>query len=218
MTAAGLPITVSENVMSIIWSKFVHNCAINAVSAITGLRPGEIARNPSAAWIMEALLDEILAVVDRAGIDLPENDPRAEIYDNAWERYNKPSMLQHLEAGRATEIDALNGALVKKANSLGIAAPVNATIAATVWGIEAQRQMRSNNAIIDEATMEALARSNPAPVGGTQTPDLFAARSSLVASQIWVRCAWLISSGAPAPPILVGRSPGRRSCQSRRRR
>ena len=161
MTAAGLPITVSENVMSIIWSKFVHNCAINAVSAITGLRPGEIARNASAAWIMEALLDEILAVVDRAGIDLPEHDPRAEIYDHAWERYNKPSMLQHLEAGRATEIDALNGALVKKAKSLGIAAPVNATITAIVRGIEAQRQIRSNNPVIEEAAMEALARSNP---------------------------------------------------------
>jgi 2-dehydropantoate 2-reductase len=142
MTAAGLPTTVSENVMGIIWSKFVHNCAINAVSAITGLRPGEIARNSSAARIMEALLDEILAVVDRAGIDLPEHDPRAEIYDHAWERYNKPSMLQHLEAGRATEIEALNGALVRKAKSLGIATPVNATIAAVVRAIEAQRQMR----------------------------------------------------------------------------
>jgi 2-dehydropantoate 2-reductase len=161
MTAAGLPTTVSENVMGIIWSKFVHNCAINAVSAITGMRPGEIARNTSAAWTMEALLDEILAVVDRAGIDLPEHDPRAEIYDHAWERYNKPSMLQHLEAGRATEIDALNGALVKKAKSLGIAAPVNATIAAIVRAIEARHQMRSNNPVIEETAMEALARSNP---------------------------------------------------------
>jgi 2-dehydropantoate 2-reductase len=161
MTAAGLPTTVSENVMSIIWSKFVHNCAINAVSAITGLRPGEIARNPSAAWIMEALLDEILAVVDRAGIDLPEHDPRAEIYDHAWERYNKPSMLQHLEAGRATEIEALNGALVKKAKLLGVPAPVNATIAGIVRAIEAQHQMRSNDTSIEEAVMEALARSNP---------------------------------------------------------
>ena len=70
-------------------------------------------------------------------------------------------MLQHLEAGRATEIEALNGALVKKAKSLGIATPVNATIAAIVRGIEAQRQMRSNDTVIEEAAMEALARSNP---------------------------------------------------------
>jgi 2-dehydropantoate 2-reductase len=161
LTAAGLPTTVSDNVMSIIWSKFVHNCAINPVSAITGLRPGEIARNPSAAWIMEALLDEILEVVDRAGVDLSEHDPRAEIYDHAWERYNKPSMLQHLEAGRATEIDALNGALVKKARSLGVATPVNATIAAIVSAIEAEHRMRARDPALDEAAMEALARSNP---------------------------------------------------------
>jgi 2-dehydropantoate 2-reductase len=160
LTAAGLPTTVSEKVMSVIWSKFVHNCAINPVSAITGLRPGEIARNPSAAWIMEALLDEILAVVDRAGVELPPHT-RAEIYDHAWERYNKPSMLQHLEAGRATEIDALNGALVKKAKALGVAAPVNAAIAAVVKAIEAQRRMRAGNPAVDEAAMEALARSNP---------------------------------------------------------
>jgi len=161
LTAAGLPTTASENVMGTIWSKFVHNCALNAVSAITGLRPGEIARNSSAAWIVEALLDEILAVVDRAGVVLPESDPRAEIYDHAWQRYNKPSMLQHLEAGRATEIEALNGALVKKAKSLGVATPVNATIAAIVRGIEAQRQLRSANPLLDEATMETSARSNP---------------------------------------------------------
>lgn len=160
LTAAGLPTSASDNVMHIIWSKFVHNCAINPVSAITGLRPGEIARNPSAAWIMEALLDEILAVVDRAGVDLPP-DTRAEIYDHAWERYNKPSMLQHLEAGRATEIDALNGALVKKAKSLGVAAPVNATIVAIVSAIEAQHRMRAGNPALDEVALEALARSNP---------------------------------------------------------
>jgi hypothetical protein len=50
---------------------------------------------------------------------------------------------------------------VKKAKSLGIAAPVNATIAAIVKGIEAQRQMRSDNPVIDEAALEALARANP---------------------------------------------------------
>jgi hypothetical protein len=50
---------------------------------------------------------------------------------------------------------------VKKAKSLGIAAPVNATIAAIVKGIEAQRRMRSDNPVIDEAAMELSARSNP---------------------------------------------------------
>ena len=161
MTAAGLPITISEDIAGVIWSKFVHNCAINAVSAITGLRPGEIARNEPAASIMQALLDEILAVVSAAGIKLPEHDPRTEIYDHAWERYNKPSMMQHLEAGRPTEIDALNGALVRKAKSLGVPTPVNATVAAIVKGIEAHRQLRFEEPVVDEFRMEATARSSP---------------------------------------------------------
>lgn len=96
-TRAGLPTSVSDNIMGVVWSKFVHNCAINPISAITGLRPGEIARNSAAAHLLASLLDEILAVVERASIRLPEHDPRGEIYDHAWERYNRPSMLQHIE-------------------------------------------------------------------------------------------------------------------------
>ena len=103
LTRAGLPTRVSDNVIGAVWSKFVHNCAINPVSALTGLRPGEIARDPAAAQLLAQLLDEILAVVERAGIRLPEHDPCREIYDHAWERYNRPSMLQHVEAGRASK-------------------------------------------------------------------------------------------------------------------
>jgi 2-dehydropantoate 2-reductase len=160
LTCVGLPTTVSENIMGVVWSKFVHNCAINPVSAITGLRPGEIARDPAAAEIMAALLDEILAVVSRAGIELSEHSSRAEIYDHAWERYNRPSMLQHLEAGRQTEIEALNGAVVRSAKSLGIPTPVNETIVAIVKAIEAQRRLRVINPTVDEATMEAAARAD----------------------------------------------------------
>jgi 2-dehydropantoate 2-reductase len=159
-TRAGLPTTVSENIMGVVWSKFVHNCAINPISAVTGLRPGEIARNQSAAQLLSALLDEILAVVERAGIELPEHDPRTEICDHAWERYNRPSMLQHLESGRATEIDALNGAVVKRARALGIATPVNETIVAVVKALEAERRRRIDKPVIDEMSLEAAAKAD----------------------------------------------------------
>ena len=88
--AAGLPVEVSDNVQGHVWSKFVHNCAINPVSALTGLRPGEIARTAAAASLLDRLLDEILAVVAAAGIELPEADPRTVIRDHSWERYNAP--------------------------------------------------------------------------------------------------------------------------------
>jgi 2-dehydropantoate 2-reductase len=159
LTTAGLATTVSANVMGVVWSKFVHNCAINPVSALTGLRPGEIARAPAAAKLLARLLDEILAVVERAGIALPERDPRCEIYDHAWERYNRPSMLQHIESGRTTEIDALNGALVKRARALGIEAPVNEAVALAVKALEAGHRRAGRT--VDEAAMEAAARSDP---------------------------------------------------------
>ena len=119
-----MPVTVSDNVMGHIWMKFVLNAAINPVSAMTGLRPGEIARVAAARELLERVLDEVLAVVAAKGVTLPVDDPRGHVLDHAWERYNRPSMLQHIEEGRRTEIDALNGALLKEAKAVGRAVPV----------------------------------------------------------------------------------------------
>jgi 2-dehydropantoate 2-reductase len=113
--AGGLPFEVVTNVVAVVWSKFVHNCAINPIAAATGLRSGEIARDPHVAALLDSVLDEVLAVVEAEGITLPEADPRAHIRDHCWERYNRPSMLQHIEGGRKTEIDSLNAALVRRA-------------------------------------------------------------------------------------------------------
>lgn len=60
--------------------------------------------------LLERVLDEILLVVKKKGILLPERDIRAIVLDHCWQRYNKPSMLQHVERGRHTEIEVLNGA------------------------------------------------------------------------------------------------------------
>ncbi len=156
---AGLPTEVSDNVKGHVWSKFVHNCAINPVSAVTGLRPGEIARNVAAAAMLDRLLDEALALVAAEGVTLPEADPVATIRDHCWERYNRPSMLQHLQSGRGTEIDALNGALVARANARGIPTPANAMIVDVVKAIEAASKRPGDS--IDEAALEKAARENP---------------------------------------------------------
>jgi 2-dehydropantoate 2-reductase len=160
---AGLPIVVSDNVLGHIWMKFVLNAAINPVSAITGLRPGEIARIEPARQLMERVLDEILAVVEAKGVRLPADDPRGEVLDHAFERYNRPSMLQHVEAGRRTEIDALNGALLREARAVGIACPFNEAVVMTVKAIEARCVLRAASATLDEAALEAAARASPRP-------------------------------------------------------
>jgi 2-dehydropantoate 2-reductase len=160
---AGLPIVVSDNVLGHIWMKFVLNAAINPVSAITGLRPGEIVRIEPARRLLERVLDEILAVVGAKGVRLPADDPRGEVLDHAFERYNRPSMLQHVEAGRRTEIDALNGALLREARGVGVACPFNEAIVMTVKAIEARCALRAASATLDEAALEAAARASPRP-------------------------------------------------------
>jgi 2-dehydropantoate 2-reductase len=162
-TRAGLPTSVSDNVIGHIWMKFVLNVAINPVSAITGLRSGEIVRTEPARRLLERVLDEVLAVVAAKGITLPEPDPRKLVLDHAWQRYNRPSMLQHVEQGRRTEIDALNGALLGEARALGIACPINEAIVLTVKSLEARAELRRAIPVLDEAAMEAAARATPRP-------------------------------------------------------
>lgn len=137
LDTGGLPVAVSDNVQGHIWSKFVHNCAINPISAVTGLKPSEIASTAAASTLLDRLLDEILAVVSAAGVRLPEDDPRALIHAHCRERSNRPSMLQHLESGRQTEIDALNGAVVQRGQALGVATPFNEAIVLIVKALEA---------------------------------------------------------------------------------
>lgn len=159
--AAGLPVTPSGNVMGHVWMKFVLNVALNPVAAVTGLRPGEIVRTAAARALVEHILDEALAVVAAKGITLPEADPRGHILDHAWERYNRPSMLQHVETGRRTEIEALNGALVREGAALGLPCPFNEAIVLAVKALEARGAYRAASPEIDEAAMEAAARGEP---------------------------------------------------------
>ena len=156
--AVGLPFEVVKNVKGVVWSKFVHNCAINPVAAVTGLRSGEIARNAAAAKMLDRVLDEVLAVVEAEGVRLPEADPKTHVHDHCWERYNRPSMLQHIESGRATEIDALNGALVRRAKVFGILVPANEMIVLCVKAIEAAG--RRDGTALDEKALEAAGRAD----------------------------------------------------------
>ena len=161
--AAGLPVTASDNVMGHVWMKFVLNVALNPVAAITGLRPGEIVRTAPALAMVHRILDEALAVVAARGVSLPEPDPRGHVVDHAFTRYNRPSMLQHVEAGRRTEIDSLNGALVREGDALGIPCPFNEAIVLSVKALEARAVLRAASPVLDEAALEAAARRATGP-------------------------------------------------------
>ncbi|HKB83130.1 MAG TPA: ketopantoate reductase family protein [Burkholderiales bacterium] len=161
LNKAGIPTEIIPDPMNWIWGKFVLNCGVNALAAVTGLRGGEIVRTPEVNTLQDRVIDEIMAVVERKKLTLPEKDPRKKIKDHCRIRYNKPSMMQHIEQGRRTEIDALNGALVREARALGIATPYNEAVVAVVKGLEkSRRQMlheppRDYKKLEEEAEKEA---------------------------------------------------------------
>jgi len=162
LNLAGIETEIVNDPMSYIWSKFVLNCGINALTAVTGLRSGEMARTPEVDALQDRVIDEILLVVEAKGVTLAEPDPRKKIKDHCRGRYNKPSMMQHVEQGRRTEIDAINGALVREARALSLAVPYNEAIVAVVKGLEKSRRQALHEPPIDyrqrEAEAEAEAR------------------------------------------------------------
>ena len=154
---ASLSPEITADILGVIWGKFVVNCGINPLCAVTGLRSGEIARNNAAAEMQTKILEEIMAVVEAKGIKLPNNDMITYVKRLTRARYNKPSMQQHVEAGRLTEIDALNGALVSEAKSLNISVPFNEALVNLVKAREFAMQQAFMDPKVDYEELERLA-------------------------------------------------------------
>ena len=123
LRTAGFTPTIVDDIQGLIWAKFVHNSAINAICAVTGLRVGEISSHPGADELQTRIIEEALAIVRAQGIVLPDPDPMGSIKAFCRVKFNKPSMLQHVEQGKRTEIDALNGAIVGSGGGSGCRRP-----------------------------------------------------------------------------------------------
>ncbi len=158
---AGIETEIVADPVAYIWSKFVLNCGINALTAVTQLRSGDMFRVPEMNALQERVIDEILAVVAKKGIRLADSDPRHTIRSHCRVRFNKPSMMQHIEQGRRTEVDAINGALVREAHALGVPVPYNEAIVAVVKGLERSSELRAGPPV-DYAKREAEAEAEAA--------------------------------------------------------
>jgi 2-dehydropantoate 2-reductase len=159
---AGFEPETALDINSVIWSKFVHNCAINAICAVAGMRSAEVARLPAASELQTRVLEEVMDVVAAKGITLTNADPIGYIKAHTFLRYNKPSMQQHMEAARPTEIDALNGALVREAKALGISVPFNEALTMMVKAREWAVAEAASGIVRDYAAMEADAEKEAA--------------------------------------------------------
>jgi 2-dehydropantoate 2-reductase len=137
LNRAGLPTEVREDARGAQWTKLLFNAATNPLAALTGLSHGELCDDPALRATVRALVAEGRTVADALGIQL-DDDPDALIDRAARENHDhRPSMLQDALAHRATEIDALNGGIVRAGGEAGVATPLHAAIAALVHGLEA---------------------------------------------------------------------------------
>ncbi|PKU22225.1 ketopantoate reductase family protein [Telmatospirillum siberiense] len=135
---AGLNTVVSPNIVGTIWDKLLINVATGAVSAVTGLVYGGLYEVPEVEATALGAVAEAMAVAKARGVALSIREPR-----DAWLMASeglpfefKTSMLQSLERGQATEVDFINGSVVRAGKACAIPTPVNETLVACVKGIE----------------------------------------------------------------------------------
>jgi 2-dehydropantoate 2-reductase len=136
--AAGLEARVVDDATPLLWRKLVVNAAINPLGALARRTNGEVVSDPDLAPLARALAAEAAAVAASEGVAL--GDPWALVEAaGRTTAANRNSMLQDLDAGRPTEIDAIAGALLRRAAERGIAVPLTETMARLVRARERSR-------------------------------------------------------------------------------
>jgi 2-dehydropantoate 2-reductase len=138
-TRAGMPTHAVADARGPQWRKLIFNAATNPLGALTRLTHGRVCERPDLRALVTGLVDEGNAVAAAQGIEL-DADPEA-LIDHAARRDvaydHKASMLQDVEARRQTEVDFLNGGIVRFGDEHGVATPLNRAIHALVKGLEA---------------------------------------------------------------------------------
>jgi 2-dehydropantoate 2-reductase len=131
--AAGVPCRLSADIQAELWTKLIFNAALNAISAVVNATYGEIVAIPEPRETVRQLVDECVAVSRAAGVSLPEAD-YAQMVCSFAERVGQiySSTAQDLERGKRTEIDALNGFVVRRGADLNVPTPVNQSLLALV--------------------------------------------------------------------------------------
>jgi 2-dehydropantoate 2-reductase len=139
----GIPCEATGTIEKDLWAKMLYNCALNPLGAILDVPYGVLAEKESARIIMKGIVEEVFDVMKAAGYETHWQSPKdfLEVFykklvpDTAE---HKPSTLQDILAKKRTEIDALNGAVIRLAEKHGVRVPYNSVIYNIVKFIEAK--------------------------------------------------------------------------------
>jgi 2-dehydropantoate 2-reductase len=129
LTAGGLPTTLEPDIQAAIWSKAIFNAAMNTLCTLTRRTPGFLGAHAESKALIRAVVLEGVAAANANGVAI-EAQPILDltvvsVTDHAE---HEASMLQDVKAGRSTEVDAINGAIVRAAQAAGVATPVTETL------------------------------------------------------------------------------------------
>jgi 2-dehydropantoate 2-reductase len=129
----GIPSEPTTNLIGELWAKVFYNAALNPLGALLGVPYGHLPTDPDARAIMDRVIDEAFAVAHASGVRLAWPDAatyRTLFYDTLVPvtAAHRSSMLQDLERGRPTEIDAINGYVARRGRELGIDAAANSLL------------------------------------------------------------------------------------------
>ncbi|SFD39502.1 ketopantoate reductase family protein [Paracidovorax konjaci] len=135
--AAGIATEISDNVRGALWAKLVLNCAYNAISALSQQPYGRLVQVPGVTDVIADVVAECLAVAGADGIHIPGDVQAAVTRIAATMPGQLSSTAQDLARGKASEIDHLNGYVVKRGEAVGVATPLNRALQVLVKLVEA---------------------------------------------------------------------------------
>jgi 2-dehydropantoate 2-reductase len=138
LTAAGLPTSVQDDLDALVWRKLAVNCAINPLSALRGIPNGALLDHAGDRSLLEAAADEVQAVAGARGVQIDVDYRHAALEAARLTAGNRSSMLQDFDRHAPTEIEALNGAVVREGARLGVATPILSRLLEEVRAREAQ--------------------------------------------------------------------------------
>ena len=138
--AAGIDAVWSDDINQTLWLKFMFISAMAGLTTLTNQPIGPIVQCPESAEVLRAVIGEVAAVGRAARVNIPDNavDQTFNMAVSA-PRTMKSSMQRDMERGRAIEIEALNGAVVRIGARYGVPTPVNSTIYGCVTMLASQR-------------------------------------------------------------------------------
>jgi len=149
ISAAGIPTLPTDRIHAYLWAKILYNCSLNPTATLLETHYGELIEHEETREILRRVVREVYAVAAARQVEMLV--PTAEAYDKVLvgrlvpATYDHhPSMLQDIRAGRRTEIDALNGMIVRYGRECGIATPANDLLTFLIRTLERSRRNRED--------------------------------------------------------------------------